>query len=408
MKNKLYIVGIGFKPLEEKVRKILVQSSLIVVSERLHEVFKRYDIYEEVKEKIIEIKKLEETIDFIRRNLPEHSIVLIASGDPLYFGIGIKAIEIFGEENIEIYPDLSCLQKGLSLIKKNWYGIATLSFHGREFDMESFLRVLSKDGRVVILTDGKNTPDFVAREILKKKDSELRFYIFERLGYEDEKVTIASLSDAAKGSYKEPNFVIVEICNFEKSLYNSHCSIFGIEETEIKHINGMITKDEVRACIIHKLKPPKRGVIWDIGAGSGSVSIELAILSEDLEIYAIEKDSEDLIKTNIEKIGIKNIKLIKGQAPECLYGLPEPQRVFIGGSGGKLVEIINFISELKTLKIVVVTAVSMETLNRAIEIFEDKNFSVDVCQLNVSRLEKKHGRKFFKALNPIFIIRGKR
>jgi len=409
MMNKLYIIGIGFKPLEEKVKNILLKCPVIVVSPRLHEVFKRYDIYDAVKDKVIEIKKLEETFDFLKTQLQKQSTALIASGDPLYFGIGIKAIEIFGKENIEIYPDLSCLQKGLSLIKKNWYGIPTLSFHGKEFDGEVFFNMLSKHGKVAILTDGKNTPDLLAKEILGKKiDSELIFYIFERLGYEDEKVTVASLKEVAKKTFKEPNFIIVSLSNFDTSCCNYYRFLFGLEETEINHINGMITKDEVRACIIHKLRPPKKGVIWDIGSGSGSVSIELALLSEDLEIYAIEKNSTDLIKSNKERIGIKNIKIIEGEAPECLYELPEPQRVFIGGSGGKLKEILSFLSQLKNLKIIVLTAVSMETLNKAIEILESKKFFVDISQLNISRIEKRHGISFFKALNPIFIIRGKR
>lgn len=403
--NKLYIIGIGFKPLEERAKNILLSCPFIVVSPRLHEVFKKYEIYSSVKDKLIEIKKLEETFDFIKSHLSQHSIALIASGDPLYFGIGIRAIEIFGEENIEIYPDLSCLQKGLSLIKKNWYGIPTLSFHGKEFDRKSFFNALSKYGRVAILTDSINTPKMMAKELLSNEISELTFYIFEKLGYEDERITVASLNVVAKQIFKEPNFVIVSLANFEH-----HCSsfLFGLEETEINHINGMITKDEVRACIIHKLRPPKKGVIWDIGAGSGSVSIELALLSEDLEIYAIEKNSTDFIKSNRDRIGIKNIKIIEGEAPHCLYGLPEPERVFIGGSGGKLNEILNFVSELKRLKIIVLTAVSMETLNKAIDTLESKNFSVDVSQLNVSRIEKRHGRSFFKALNPVFIIRGRR
>ena len=404
--NKLYIIGIGFKPLEEKTKNILLKCPFIVLSPRLHEVFKKYEIYEAVKEKIIEIKKVEETFNFIKRELPKHSIVLIASGDPLYFGIGIKAIEIFGEENIEIYPDLSCLQKGLSLIKKNWHGIPTLSFHGRRFDMNNFFDVLSKNGRVAILTDTKNSPDMLAREIMKKAKSGLTFHVFERLGYEDEKVTIASLDEVAKQTFKEPNFVIVSLSDNSKNFSDS--IIFGLEEEEIEHIKGMITKDEIRACVIHKLRPPKKGVIWDIGAGSGAVSIELSLLSKDLEVYAIEKDSTDLIESNRERFGIKNLKIIRGEAPYCLHELPLPQRVFIGGSGGKLDEILNFVLEKKSLEIIVITAVSMETLNKAIEVFESKNLLVDVSQLNISRIEKRHGRSLFKALNPIFVIRGRR
>jgi len=409
--NKLYIVGIGFKPLEKKVIELLLKSSFIVISPRLHEVFKKYEIYDTVKEKIVEIKKLEDTLGFIKEHLLKSDITLLASGDPLYFGIGVKAIEIFGEERVEIYPDLSCLQKGLSLIKKNWHGIPTLSFHGRPFEPESFINMLFKHGKLAILTDTANSPDNIAKKMLSLNENflkNLKFYIFERLGYEDEKVIIANLAEVANQSFKEPNFMIVTLDNSKnEKILNEDC-IFGIEEREINHISGMITKDEIRACIIHKLRLPKKCVVWDIGAGSGSVSIEIARFSEDIKVYAIEKGSIDLIEDNLKKFGVKNVEVIKGEAPDCLINLLEPDRVFIGGSGGRLSEILNFLYKISKLKIIVLSAVSMETLESAINFLEEKGFEVDVCQLSVTRLEKKYGRRFFKALNPIFIVRGKR
>ncbi|HHW19649.1 precorrin-6y C5,15-methyltransferase (decarboxylating) subunit CbiE [Thermodesulfovibrio thiophilus] len=410
MMNKLYIVGIGFKPLEERVKHILLQCPFIVVSPRLNEVFKKYDIYDAVRSRIANIKTIKDTFNFIKKGIENHNIALIASGDPLYFGIGIKAIETFGDENIEIYPDLSCLQKALSIIKKNWYGISTLSFHGRQLDIELIIDTLLKHDRVAILTDTINSPDTLAREIMNKKEAytDLNFYVFERLGYEDEKITVASLKQVTAETFNEPNFVILS-CENKNSVQNIHSKyLFGVEEKEIIHENGMITKDEIRASIIHRLKPPKKGVIWDIGAGSGAVSIELAMLSDSLKIYAIEKESTDLIKRNKENLELGNLKIIEGQAPSSLYGLPEPDRVFIGGSGGKLNEILDFISQLHRLKIVVIAGISMETLNNAINLLESKEFMVDISQINVARIETKYGRKLFKALNPVFIIRGQR
>ena len=162
---------------------------------------------------------------------------------------------------------------------------------------------------------------------------------------------------------------------------------FGLSETEIIHSRGLITKNEVRAVTIHKLSLPQRGVLWDIGAGSGSVSIEAARLYPELKVFAVEKDEEQIrnIKENRTKFDATNIEIIKGQAPDVLINLPVPDRVFIGGSGGAIKEIIEFVSSKISSGIVVINAITIETLNEAIKSLENKGFVVEVSEISVSR-----------------------
>jgi len=416
--NRIFIIGIGFKPLEEKAKQCLRKSLFIVASPRLVEVFKKYDVYNEVKDMIVAIKKLNETIEFIEKNIERGDISLLASGDPLFYGVAPKMIEVFGEERVEVFPDLSCVQKGLSLIKKSWKALETLSFHGRSMNLRELIQKLSQKSMIAVLTDNQNSPKSIAEKVLslnREYGKSLKYYVFERLGYEDENVSIFERAEELiSKDFKEPNFLIIEkkapLPHFVPNEYApDHSSIiFGLKEEEIFHEKGMITKDEVRACIVHKLCPPKKGIVWDIGAGSGSVSLELAHLSQDLEIYAIEKGDTYLIEKNIDYFKLSNVKVIKGEAPECLKKLPNPVRVFIGGSGGRLSEILDYIGKLETLKIIVISAITMETLNIAMHMLEKEGFKVDATQVQATRFVKKHGKLFLQAQNPVIVVRGMR
>ncbi|PJA83020.1 MAG: precorrin-6Y C5,15-methyltransferase (decarboxylating) subunit CbiT, partial [Nitrospirae bacterium CG_4_9_14_3_um_filter_44_28] len=154
---------------------------------------------------------------------------------------------------------------------------------------------------------------------------------------------------------------------------------------------------------------PQRGVLWDIGAGSGSVSVETARLYPEIKVLAVEKDEEQIknIKENRIKFDALNIEIIKGRAPDVLINLPAPHRVFIGGSGGKLKEIIDLIAKMQTA-IIVINAATVETLNIAVAELQRNGFLVDVSQVSVSRMKKIGEGNCFSALNPIFVIKGEK
>ena len=170
-----------------------------------------------------------------------------------------------------------------------------------------------------------------------------------KFGIDDILIT-QGLEEIKNQNFVEPNLVLV---TFEEEFSDNFVSaqniFFGLKESEIFHKRGMITKDEVRAVVIHKLRLPRKGVFWDIGAGSGAISVECALLNPKLKVYAIEKEPAacEIIKKNKEKFELFNLKIIKGSAPECLRELDEPDRVFIGGSGGKLKEILEFLDLLE-------------------------------------------------------------
>ena len=412
MESKIYLIGIGFKPLEKKAREILLEVPLVLAFPGTLKIFEKYEIYTQVKEKVKICKKVEELLKILKESVEKMSVAVLASGDPLYFGIGQRIIKVFGKEKVEIFPDLTSLQKAGALIKENWWEFFSLSFHGRTFKEEDLLNFLKIYKKLAILTDSQNNPARIARvfENSPFKDK-VKMWVCEKLGSEEEKIISGKPEEIKNQNFAEPNLVLVTLEEeFSDNFVSAQNIFFGLKESEIFHKRGMITKDEVRAVVIHKLRLPREGVFWDIGAGSGAISVECALLNSKLKVYAIEKEPAacEIIKKNKEKFELFNLKIIKSSAPECLRELDEPDRVFIGGSGGKLKEILEFLVAFDKLKLMVLTAISLDTLYKSLHFLETHNFKVEVSQITVNRLEKLGEQKVFKALNPIFVIKAEK
>lgn len=432
--TKLYVMGIGYKPLDKRAGEIIYSSEVILASNRLLEVFKGYEEFEKVKGRVKVINNVDETINYIKSQISNISpqadppdvgksqIVLLASGDPMFFGIGRRAVREFGKDMVEILPDLSSIQMAFAKIKEPWDDAFFISLHGGTdpekrrrlpYDISDIPFLLQRHNKIAILTDKENNPATIAKEMLissafSLQPSTSKMFVCERLGYPDENITEATPAEIAEMSFSEPNVVIIQNLH-EPLTFSLQLSAFGLKENEISHSRGLITKDEVRAVTIHKLKLPQKGIFWDIGAGAGSVSIETARLYPELRVFAIERDEEQAahIERNIIRFGTSNIKIIKGDAPDALKGLPSPDSVFIGGSGGRLNEIVGFITKME-VKIVVINAATIETLNESIQYLENNGFKVEVSEVSISRAKIISGRRHMSSLNPVFVITGEK
>ncbi|BCB97404.1 precorrin-6Y-methylase [Dissulfurispira thermophila] len=413
MNGKLYVIGIGYRPFDKKTKEIIFNASIILASNRLFEVFKRYEEYEAVKDKVKVINNVDETIEFIRTELPSiRAIVLLASGDPMFFGIGRRVVRKFGRDNVSIIPDLSSIQIAFARIKEAWDDAFLMSLHGGPdpekrrrlpYEIKDIPSLLKRHNKVAILTDKENNPSAIAKELLKS--SALKIFVCERLGYDDEKVIEGTAEEIANKTFREPNVVIIK-----SGVRSQESEVrFGLTEDEIAHSRGLITKDEVRAVTIHKLRLPQKGILWDIGAGSGSVSIEVSRLYPELKIFTIERDKEQInhIRENKERFNSLNIEVISGEAPDVLINLPSPDRVFIGGSGGRLKEIVDFISDINC-EHAVINATTIETLNDAIQYLKGNGFEIKVSEIFISRSKGIAGKNHMSALNPVFIITGEK
>ncbi|MEK6673657.1 MAG: precorrin-6y C5,15-methyltransferase (decarboxylating) subunit CbiE [Nitrospirota bacterium] len=422
------VIGIGYRLLDAGTSALILGADVIIASRRLSEVFNGYMGFDTVRDRVQVINNVDEAINFIKFKIQNpkskvKSVVFLASGDPLFFGIGRRMVNEFGEDKVAIFPDLSCIQVAFSRIKEPWDNALLMSIHGGpdpanrrvlKYEIDHIPSLLEKHDKLCILTDRINNPTVIAKELLKHSafripHSALKMYVCEKLGYSDEKVIEGTPEDISSMAFSDPNVVIIKKIP-QPSALSPQFPVFGLGESEIAHSRGLITKDEIRAVTIHKLKLPEKGVFWDIGAGSGSVSIEAARLFPDLRIFAVEKNPEQLAHLQENKIRfcVRNIEVVPGEAPMALNSLPLPQRVFIGGSNDKLAGILKFISGNTGLGVIVINASTIETLNEAIRLLEKNGFRIDVSAMSVSRSKMVAGKRHLSALNPVFIVRGER
>jgi precorrin-6Y C5,15-methyltransferase (decarboxylating) len=386
--------------MDGKAKLALSHSSGIFASKRLFDIFAGFAEMRPLLGKCLITDKIEETMSRVRES--EGEIAVLASGDPLFFGIARRILEAIPAEEVEVHPALSSVQLAFARIRETWEDAFFLSLHGgreREWAIEDLPLLSDFHQKLAILTGGGNTPG----KICELLPADANVFILERLGYEDEKVFRGKPKDFSGREFREPNLIIVKALK-------SGLPVLGLRGGEFEHARGLITKDEVRAVALHKLRLPGSGVLWDIGAGSGSVSIEAKRLSPLLKVYAIDKDAARAgdIRVNINRLSAGSVIVVEGEAPGALSGLPAPDRVFIGGSGERLADIVGHVTDVMRRGVIVIAAATIETLGEATEALGRCGIEAEIVNLSVSRAEPVGRKRFMKAMNPVFLIRGEK
>jgi precorrin-6Y C5,15-methyltransferase (decarboxylating) len=424
MDRRLTIVGIGYKPLSERARTAMKSARAVLGSRRLVEVFASYPEYAEAQGRMKQIDSVDETMRFIRESFETgmEEIVLLGSGDPLFFGIGRRAVQEFGQDTVEIIPDLTSLQAAFSRIKEPWDDAIFISLHAGpnplkrrrlRYDLKDLPLLLETHDTIGVLTDKENSPAVIAGLVASRPfpPGSIVMYVGEKMGYPDERITTGSPEKISTLTFDPTNVVIIRRLQAPEPV-EPHPSLprFGLKETEIAHDRGLITKDEVRAVTIHALRLPDKGVLWDIGAGSGALSVEAARLYPGLAVFSIERNEDQLrhIDHNRSAFEARNITVVRGEAPGILQTLPAPDRAFVGGSGGSLEGIVDAVGGSMKQGIVVINAATLETLGQAVQELEKAGFRVDVAEVSVSRSQPLAGRRLMTALNPIFVVKGEK
>ncbi len=343
----------------------------------------------------------------IRSHANSPGVILLTSGDPLFYGIGKRLQEEFCAWEVRFFPAISYMQSCFSHFGIPWDDAEFLSLHGRPLVSINEKLCCPK---LFIYTDPENTPDRIAQHLkiwLGKAQRETRkLLIGECLGSKNQHFTEGSIEEISTRSFKQPNCMIVIDKRGEEL---EDAPRFGLAESEITHSRGLITKSEVRAAVIHRLCLPETGIFWDVGAGSGSISLEASRLYRSLNVFAVEKEEEQLanIQANMARYRSDNVRIIQGEAPEALHQLPPPDSVFVGGSGGRLEEILSFLNAaVKDTTRIVITAVLEETARRAPEILHSYDFNVDISLIQVARFS--YPEKSVTQFNPIHIIKARK
>ncbi len=402
--SEIFVHGVSGEELSAPCMQQLQQCCAVVVSARFS------SLLPAGSPRKIAIAPVEKMLAQVADALATGDVTVLASGDPLFFGIGRRLLDWFGPERITFFPAVSALQLACARFKIPWDGLPFFTLHGRS--REDLAARILPCGRVMLFTDHRNSPDTIAAGLLQslhnygdeQRLQNIRVRVAENLGTEEEKLTRGSLGEIARTRFGPLSMMFVE-----QDLPVMDLPVFGLQEGEIIHSRGLITKDEVRAIILHSLRLPDCGVFWDVGGGSGSISLEAARLAPGLSIFTIEKKQEGQtnIRQNIARFNRYAIHLVSGQAPEALAALPDPDRIFIGGSGGRLPEILNHCADrLPAEGILVVSAVLQTTAEQAPLLMRAKKLAVTCTQVRISR-QKDCGEKT-RSLNPITLIIGKK
>ncbi len=398
MKQTVYVVGMGDagkETLGQEALEIIKGAEVLIGGERHLACFP-----ESSAEKCVIQNNLKAVTEKITaENRP---VVVLASGDPLFYGIASYLLNKIGAARLQVIPNTSAMQLAFARVKTAWHDALLVSCHAKP--LSPHIQKIRRAQKVGIFTDQNNTPAHIATQLLEAGLSDFRAFVCENLGGKDEQVIEADLSELPGQTFAPLN-VLILIKQERPVVFSTRRWSFGIPDSvfhQRQPLKGLITKSEVRVISLSKMQIQPGDVVWDIGAGSGSVSIEAALLGA--KVWAIEKNSGDIdiIQKNIKQFGAKNITPIHGLAPEALLNLPDPDAVFIGGSAGKMHEIIQLCQRrLKTkgrLLINVVTLENLATINTETEtVFETTLVQISRSRpiLNLNRLE---------ALNPVFIL----
>ncbi len=395
----IHVIGAGIAGQEafgSQALEIIREADLLCGGERLLALFPDF-----AGKTICIDKNLADLVETLQRH--QGRSVVLASGDPLFFGIGRYLLRNLPDALLEFLPNVTSVQYAFAKIREPWDDAVFISVHGRGLQ-KAVDRIVAND-KSAILTDDVNNPAAIARALLERGRSGYRAYLCENLGTNEERIRITNIVDLAT-TEAAPLNVLLLVREFDDE-EQTYVPTLGIPDDEFVTVKKLITKEEIRVVTLAKLKLRHDMCLWDIGAGSGSISIEADHLLPNGRIFAVERNEEcrRFIKQNLQKFNARNVHLVEGDAPQCLEELPDPDRVFIGGSGGHLWEILEIADQrLATGGRIVLNAITLDTLTAANEFFGNAGFEVEVVTVNIARTRPLTNYKMFEAYNPVYIL----
>jgi precorrin-6Y C5,15-methyltransferase (decarboxylating) len=404
MGNKLYVAGVGPGAAEfilPAVKRLVESSDAIIGGKRIVELFDLTG-----KEVLTIGSSIDEICSYIRENIDKKSIVVLASGDTGIFSITGSLVKKLKGVEMEVLPGISSLQYICSRLKTSWDDMHIISLHGKV--LPDFAAQVRRNARTAVFTGGGIKAQDACRILLDEGLSRLTVSVGENLSYENERIVTGGLDEIADMEFENLSVMIIHNSSPDSGVNGRWAyKAPGIPDTMFLRGSVPMTKEEVRAVSISKLRPEEDSVVLDIGAGTGSVSVECALACKNGLVYAVEKNPEGvrLIRENAKYFGLNNIKTIEGEAPSVLEGLAEPDRIFIGGTGGSMGEIFEWIQCLKKPARIVVNAVTLESAYEALKGCEDKNFeNMEIVSVSVSRSRKAGNKNLMEAMNTVYVI----
>jgi precorrin-6B C5,15-methyltransferase / cobalt-precorrin-6B C5,C15-methyltransferase len=398
--GRLAVVGIGLDGtagMSPRGRRLLGQAECVVGARRHLELAA-------VGDRAVEWDGSMSALESVMAARDGSRAALLASGDPNLFGIGASLVGRYGADRVDVEPGVSSLQLALARAGVPAVGTALLSCHGRPLAAAAGPALAAR--RAAILTDQRNHPGVLAAALAGAgMETCARFVVAERLGADGERVRSGTVGDPPPGPYDPLAVVVVE-------RGSASGPGLGTRESEYEHESGQVTKAEARAIAVAALDPARDDVVWDLGAGSGSVAIEAGRLADRGAVYAVERDAgrAEMLRRNLARHGSWNVEAVEGEAAAVSAGLPPPDAVFIGGGGHELGSLVE--ASVRAMRgrpaavpgRLVANLATIESTQEAVAACRRLGIRWRLSQVQISRARDLGGRLGWEALNPVHVL----
>jgi len=405
---KIYVIGVGsdgLAGLTARARDLILNADLVIGSDRSQEL-----VTEARGERLNVGSNLPEVVRVLEANLGRKRMVVLAGGDPLFYGVARYLCDKLGKDNFDVLPHVSSMQLAFARVKESWEEayLTNLATH----PLDSVLDRIRIAEVVGLFTSETESPPRVARELLARGLDYFRVYVCENLGSPDERVTQGELADIQDMEFAPLNVMILKRKpgRPDQQRRTGRFRRFGNPDdvfAQSRPKSGLITQAEVRAIALAELDIQPASVVWDIGAGSGSVAIEAAQLAEPGMVFAIEQDAADyhLILANAQTFGVRNLKAVHGTAPAVFTGLPTPDAIFVGGTGKEVSRLLEAAySALRPGGHMAVNVASLESLSATYATMKKLAGEVRALLVSLSRGVDQLETLRFEAVNPTFLL----
>jgi len=404
--EKVHIVGIGDDGVEgmtAQARRLVEAADVLVGPESCSTLVPAV-----IRGRLVSAANLEELVERIEAAGAKR-VVVLASGDPLFYGTARYVCSKLGKDRFEVVPHVSSMQLAFARVKESWEDAFLANLSGQSIE-RVVDRVRSSETAGLFTSDQWPAPA-VARALLDEGIDYFQAYVCENLGSPDERVTQGSLADIAKDSFATPNvMILVRKARVADKPGQVGTRMFGNPDEcflQSRPKRGLLTPAEVRSLALAELQLRPTSEVWDVGAGSGSVGLEAARIARDGRVHAIEMDPDDqaLIRENAARFGVMNLNPVLGRAPEAWASLPDPDAIYVGGSGRDVAMLVDQAwSRLKPGGRLVTACNSIENLAAMHTLLRSRSNDAAYWMVNIARGIEQLDRIRFEAINPIFLI----
>ena len=395
---RVNIVGIGPgnpELLTGAARQAIAESNILFGDKRM------LSSFADASKKVYDTIKTSEIAVIAAEADPEKDVLaVLVSGDVGFFSLAKTISGKLPDCECVRYCGISSLVYFASKLNMSWDDAKIVSMHGRR---QNLVSAVAQNKKVFSLTGGEHSPQMLCSKLCEHGLGSVKVYVGENLSYPEEKLTEGTAEEISKLEF--PSLSVMMILNENASGFEP--VVHGLADELFMRSKVPMTKQEVRSVSMSKLMPKATDLIYDIGAGTGSCSIELALLARQGKVWAFERNpvAVELLGKNKELFGVENLEVIAGEALENIKEMPAPDCVFVGGSGGDLCQMLDIIYSKNSSCRVVINAITIETLAEVAEYYKQHHdYTLDIVNVFVARGKHLGSYNLMMAQNPVYVM----